>query len=526
MARILVADPIAKEGVERLAEAGHQVDLRTELKPPELKAVIDGYDALVVRSETQVTAELINAGERLQVIGRAGVGVDNIDVEAATVRGIPVVNAPTGNTVAAAEHTMALMLALARHIPEADASVRRGEWRRGDFMGVEVRNKTLGIIGLGKVGSEVARRANAFQMQVLAHDPFVPAEYARGLSVELASMDRLLTESDFISIHTPLMAESKQLLGPDQIKRLKSGVRIINTARGGLVDEEALAEALASGAVAGAALDVYTSEPPQDVGVITSSRVVLTPHLAASTVEAQAEVALEVADQVLAVLAGGSAAYTVNAPSAPAEVREALAPFVPVATMLGGIAIQLAEGQLDSVELTFSGEIAHWDTSLLSAAAVVGILSHITDERVNLVNAAMFARQRGLNVHERKDPEAGEYTNLVTVSVRTDQGTTTLGGTSVNRQVHLVRVDGYTLDLQPTGQYMMFTEHVDRPGMIGQMGTIAGEHDINISFMEVGRQAPRGQATMIVGLDDPIPEDALNKFRAIPHVTRIRVVRI
>jgi D-3-phosphoglycerate dehydrogenase len=526
MARILVADPIAQAGVERLTSAGHQVEVNTGLKPDELEEIIGNYEALVVRSETQVNAQIIAAGHRLQVIGRAGVGVDNIDLEAATHRGIPVVNAPTGNTGAAAEHTMALMLSMARHIPQADASMRRGEWRRRDFMGIEVRHKTLGIVGLGRVGSEVARLAQAFHMHILAYDPFVSQEFARNQGVELTDLDSLVAESDFITIHTPLTSSSKQLLGSSQFERLKPGVRIINAARGGLVDEQLLDEAVRSGRVAGAALDVFTSEPPKDLELLKNTQMVFTPHLGASTAEAQVEVAVEVANQVLAVLSNSAAQFTVNVPFIPAEVREALAPFIPVATFLGKVAIQLAEGQLESVALTFSGEIAHYDTALLTAAGLVGILGHATEERVNLVNAALFAQRRGLRIVEQKDRDAGEYTNLVTVEVRTDAGITTLGGISVHDQVHLVRVNDFSLDLQPTGRYMMFTEHVDRPGMIGHVGTITGERDINISFMEVGRRTARGEATMIVGFDDPIPDDILAKFRSIPQVTRVRVAEI
>ena len=526
MARILVADPIAQEGIERLASADHQVDARTGLAPEALQGIIGDYDALVVRSETQVTAQIIAAGKRLQVIGRAGVGVDNIDLEAATLQGIAVVNAPTGNTVAAAELTVALMLALARNIPQADASLRRGEWRRQDFVGVEVRNKTLGIIGLGKVGSEVARRAKAFQMRILAYDPFVPPEYARNLGVELAELNQLLSESDFITIHTPLTASTKRLLGREQFKRLKHGVRIINAARGGLIDESLLAAAIESDQVAGAALDVFSTEPPPELGLLASPRVVATPHLGASTPEAQVEVALEVADQVLATLRGESAPFTVNAPSVPAEVRAALAPYIPVATALGRVAIQLAEGQLESVTLVFSGEIAQYDAALLNAAALVGLLGFATEERVNLVNAPIFARQRGLHVVEQKDPGGDHFTNLVTVEVHTSKGVTRLSGTSAEGRVHLVRVNDYSLDVELTGPYLLFTEHVDRPGMIGHVGTIAGERDINISFMEVGRLAPRGRATMVLGLDDPLPDDVLEEIRAIPHVTSARMVQV
>ncbi len=526
MARILVADPIADEGIQRLASADHQVDVRTGQGPEALEQIIGDYDALVVRSETKVTARLIAAGERLRVIGRAGVGVDNVDLEAATRRGIAVVNAPTGNTVAAAEHTMALMLALARNIPQADASLRRGEWRRQDFIGVEVRNKVLGIVGLGKVGSEVARRATAFQMRVIAHDPFVPPDYARNLGVELVALNKLLAESDFITIHTPLSATTKRLVGREQFKLLKPGVRIINAARGGLIDEALLEAALEADQVAGAALDVFSTEPPQGLRLLESPRVVATPHLGASTAEAQVEVAVEVAEQVLATLRGEPAPFTVNAPFVPAEVRSALAPYIPVATTLGKVAIQLAEGQLQSITLAFSGEIAQYDTALLNAAALVGILSFATEERVNLVNAPLFARQRGLHVVEQKDPGGDYFTNLVTVEVHTDQGVTRLSGTSIDDRTHLVRVGDYSLDVELAGPYLLFTEHVDRPGMIGRVGTITGERDINISFMAVGRMGPRDRATMVVGLDDSMPEDVLEEIRASPGVTSATLVQV
>jgi len=526
MARILVADPIAKEGIERLSAAGHQVDVNTGQEPKPLREAIGAYDALVVRSATKVTADIIEAGERLQVIGRAGVGVDNIDLDAATRQGIPVVNAPTGNTIAAAEHAMALMLSLARNIPQAQASMKEGQWSPRNFMGVELRNKTLGIIGLGKIGSEVARRARSFQMRVLAHDPFVPLESARALGVELAEMDQLLSESDFLTIHTPLLAGSKQLLGAEQFKLVKRGIRIVNAARGGLVDETLLDEALTSGLVAGAALDVFASEPPKDLPLLSNPKLITTPHLGASTEEAQVEVAVELADQVLAVLTGKSAPYTVNAPYVPSEVQEALAPYIAVASFLGKTAIQLAIGQLETVAIRCSGSIARHDTSLLTAAAVAGVISRISNDRVNLLNANVAAKQRGLHVVEEEQTEGDDFKDMVTVEVRTNETTTTLSGTTLHNLVHLTRVNDFHFDLQPTGKYMMFTEHEDRPGMIGRVGTIAGEHDINISFMEVARSGPRSVATMVVGLDDPVPEKVLAEFLSIPHVKSIRIVDI
>ena len=526
MARILVADPIAQEGVQRLIDANHEVDVRTGQKPDALLKAIGDYDALVVRSETQVTAEVINAGQRLQVIGRAGVGVDNIDLDAATHRGIAVVNAPTGNTIAAAEHTMALMLAMARNIPQSDASMRKGEWKRSAFVGVEVRDKALGIIGLGKVGSEVARRARAFEMRLIAYDPYVPQEYARNLGVELVELPKLLAESDIITTHTPLTDSTKALLGKEQFALMKPGVRIINVARGGLVDEALLEEALQSGKVAGAALDVFSSEPPGDLPILKDAKAVVTPHLGASTAEAQVEVAIQIADQVLAILENKPALHTVNAPYIPQEVHEVLAPYIPVATILGKIGIQLAEGQLESVTLTVSGGIAEYDTLILNAAALMGLLADSTEERVNLVNAPVLARQRGLKVVEQKDVTGDHHTNLVSVEVHSGGGSVLVAGTTIRNEPHLVQVDDYNMDVALLSPYMLFTTHVDQPGMIGRVGTLTGEHDINISFMEVGRVAPRHEAMMVVGLDDPLPPKVRDLIAEAPGVTNATVVHI
>ena len=526
MARVLVSDPIDKAGVERLAAAGHDVDFKIGLKPEELAAIIGDYEALVVRSETKVTPAIIEQATRLQVVGRAGVGVDNIDLDAATARGIAVVNAPTGNTIAAAEHAFALMMSLSRNIAQADASMRRGEWTRGKFMGVELRHKTLGIIGLGKVGSEVAKRAVAFQMNVIAFDPYVNVDHARGMGVEIVDMDGLLAASDYISIHTPLTVGTKSLIGEPEFAKLKKGVRIINAARGGLVDEALLDAALTSGDVAGAALDVFTSEPAKDIAVLENPKLIMTPHLGASTEEAQVEVAVEVADQVMMVLAGQAAPYTINVPFVPSAVREALSPYIPVATIMGRLAIQLSDGQLDSVAIKVGGDIAEFDSAILGAAAFVGVLGEASDVRVNLVNATPLAKERGINLVQERDPEAhGAYANFVGVEVRTSAGSVSLVGTSVNGRVHLLRINDFYLDMEPSAPYMLFTRQVDQPGMIGKVGTIAGTHDANISFMEVGRDAPRGEATMIVGLDDVVTDALLADIRAIPGMTSVRLVR-
>jgi D-3-phosphoglycerate dehydrogenase / 2-oxoglutarate reductase len=525
MARVLVSDPIDNAGVERLAAAGHEVDVKTGLKPEELEAIISEYDALIVRSETKVTPAIIDKASRLQVVGRAGVGVDNIDLDAATGHGVAVVNAPTGNTIAAAEHAFALMMSLSRNVAQADASMRRGEWTRGKFMGVELRGKTLGVIGLGKVGSEVAKRAVAFEMNVLAFDPYVAEERAKGIGVELVDMDRLVSETDYISIHTPLTSGTKSLIGEPEFKKLKKGVRIINAARGGLVDEALLDAALKSGDVAGAALDVFTSEPPKDIPLLGNEKLITTPHLGASTEEAQVEVAIEVVDQVMAVLNGEAAPYTINVPFVPAAVREALSPYIPVATLMGRLAIQLSEGQLDTVAINVAGDIAEHDTSIVGAAALVGVLADSSDVRVNLVNAPGIAKERGINVVQERDSEAlAIYSNYVGVEVRTSTGTTYLGGTSANGRVHLLRINDFYLDMEPNAPYMLFTSQIDQPGMIGKVGTIAGSHDANISFMEVGRDSPRGKATMVVGFDDQLTDAMVADITAIPGMTSVKLV--
>ena len=526
MFRILVSDAIAAEGVERL-KANAAVDVKVGLKPGELKVILGDYDALVVRSETKVTRDVIEAGSKLQVIARAGIGVDNIDLEAATARGIAVVNAPTGNTVAAAEHTVALMLAMARNVPQAHMSMKQGQWKRSSFMGIELRNKTLGIVGLGRVGSEVARRAQGLSMRLIAYDPFVSPDYARLLRAELVSLGELLEQSDFVTVHTALTEDTRHLIGETQLARMKPGSRLINVARGELVDEDALLKALDEGRLAGAALDVFLQEPPGDTHLVRHPKVVVTPHLGASTQEAQTEVAIEAADQVLAVLAGLPAQNTVNALFVLSpEVHDALAPYLPVASLLGRLLTRLAEGQFVGVSIEYQGEVAQHDTSVLKSAALAGLMGSVSEERVNLINAALIAQRRGLTVTEHKSAGAQEHTSLLAVTLRTTTGDTTLAGTSLRDEVHVVRVNEYWLDMVPSVPYLLFIEHQDRPGSIGTVGIITGRNDINISFMEVGRLSLRGQAMMILGLDDPVPGPVLDEIRSIGHINSARVVRL
>jgi D-3-phosphoglycerate dehydrogenase len=523
--KILVADPVAKEGIEAL-KAQAQVDVKLGLKPDELKKVIGDYEALVVRSETKATADIIQAGKKLQVIARAGVGLDNIDVEAATRQGVVVVNAPTGNTIAAAEHTVAMMLALARHIPQANAKLKSGLWQRSDYMGVELRGKTLGIIGLGNVGSEVARRAQAFNMRLIGYDPFVTSDYARNLAVELVTLEQLIKTSDFITLHLPLTSQTKMLLGAKELGKVKPTVLIINCARGGLIDEEALLKAVEAGKVAGAAVDVFVKEPVTDSILFQSDKIIVTPHLGASTAEAQASVALEVAEQVMAVLKGQPAKYAVNAPQIPAELLSVLAPFMQVASTLGSLTRQLMEGQINSIRIKYNGEIASYDTAAIKASVIGGLLEGISEERINLINAGVIAAQRGIKIMEQKETTCENYASMITLEAVTDAGMTAVAGTVLRGETHIVRVNDFWLDIVPTGGYFLFSDHRDRPGLIGAVGSITGKADINISSMQLARLKLRGQALMILALDEPLPDKQIQKILDLEDVHTAKVVKI
>lgn len=524
--KVLICDPIAPDGIRLLRDYA-AVDVRTSLTPEQLAQAVGGYEGLIVRSQTRVTADVIEAATRLRVVGRAGVGVDNIDVDAATRKGIVVVNAPTAVNVAAAEHALGLMLALARHIPQADASLRAGRWERGQFVGVELRGKTLGIVGLGNVGSELARRAEALEMRMLAADPFVSEEYARRLGVSLVSLETVLHEADFISFHVPLTPLTKGLIGERELAAVKPGVRLINCARGGIIDERSLLQALDSGRVAGAALDVFAQEPPFASPLASHPRVVATPHLGASTEEAQIGAAIEVAQQVVAVLQGQPARYAVNVPSIRPETLASLAPYLRLAEKLGHLLAQLGTGPVSRLEISYSGEIASFDTTPLKAAVVNGLLREASPERVNLVNALLVARNRGLHVVEQKSEEPSDnYTNLI--ALRIDGAGSFIrkvAGTVINGDPHVVRVDEYRVDVVPTGTYLLFCHHTDEPGVIGRIGMLLGNHDVNISFMQVGRLRRRGEAMMVLGLDEPISEDD-ELFRRILEEGSIRAARL
>ncbi|MFC1938561.1 phosphoglycerate dehydrogenase [Chloroflexota bacterium] len=523
--KVLVAEPIANEGIEVLRSCA-EVDVRLGLKPEDILAIIGDYDALVVRSQTQASAEIIEAGKRLQVIARAGVGIDNVNVAEATRRGIVVVNAPTGNTISAAEHTIALMLALTRHIPQANAMLKSGVWNRRDFMGTEVRNKTLGIIGLGSVGSEVARRARGLEMKLIAYDPFISVDHARNLQVELVSLKQLLKESDFITLHLPLTESTRGLIGTKELSLVKPQVRIINTARGGLIDDEVLVRAITEKRVAGAAIDVFSKEPVTNGVLFENDNIIVTPHLGASTAEAQAMVARDVATQIIDVLKGQPARYAVNAPFISPEALTVLAPFIKAVAATGKLASQLAEGQMNTIQIRYEGEIANYDTNVLKAAILGGILEEVSEERVNLVNANIIAAHRGLSVVEQKEATCENYASLFTIEVTTSSGATTVAGTMMRGELHIVRVNSYWLDIVPTGGYFLFSDHLDRPGLISAVSKVTGDADVNISSMHVGRLKTRGQALMLLALDEPLSEEHLNQILAIPDVYTAKLVKL
>lgn len=517
--RILVAERLGEPGLDLLQQKA-QVDLRLNLSPSELAATIPSYHALIVRSSTRVDAALLQAGRNLVVVGRAGVGVDNIDVEAATRCGIAVVNAPTTNTIAAGEQTIALMFALARQIPLADHSVRARQWQRERFSGVELVGKRLGLIGLGRVGGEVARRAVGLGMEVVAYDPYVSTERAQQWQVKLISFPELLASSDFISLHAPLTRETKTLLGAKEFASIKPGARLINAARGALVDEDALLDALDGGRLAGAALDVFAHEPPDNARLLEHPRVVLTPHIGGSTQESQQRVALEIAGEVLAVLEGRPARFAVNAPLVPPALAPLLPPFIDLAERLGRFYLQWVGGPLESLEIEYTGSLASEETAVLTAAVIKGLLEPIHEDRVNLVNAARVAQMHGLKVSERKVQDTTRFDNVIGL-----RGARRVAGTVLQDQPHIVQLDDYWVDFVATGQLLLL-RHRDRPGMIGKIGTLLGSADVNIAAMQVARNAPRGEAIMVLSLDDAVPPAVFETVRQVPDIAWVKALQI
>jgi D-3-phosphoglycerate dehydrogenase len=526
--KVLVKEKIAQAGVDILKEH-FDVEVRTDMTDAELAASINDYDAIVVRSASEISATVLNDATRPKMIGRAGVGVDNIDVKVATQKGIVVANAPGSNSLSVAEHALGLLLAQVRQIPVANASMHAGLWEKSKFKGEEITDKTLGILGLGKVGVLVAQRAKGLHMQVVAYDPYVAVERFRELGVERAETpDDLYAVSDFVSVHLPKTAETTGMIGDAAFANMKKGVRIINCARGGIVDEAALVRALESGQVASAALDVFSTEPvPADFPLAKFDNVIMTPHLGASTTEGQDRAGVIVAEQVVAGLTGGVVTYAVNIPSVSEEAMRAIGPFLYLAETLGQLMSAIAEGPLAKVTVHYEGELAEHDTRLLTLAVTKGLVERGADEAVNYVNAPTVAAARGLQVSEAKDRLSPDYTNLVTVKATDKQGELTAGGTvfGPKNRPRLVRVYRHEIDIQPS-RHMVFLSYKDVPGMIGRVGTIIGGHGINIAFMNVGRKKVEGKAVMGLALDDPLGEALLDELRGIPGVDGVRAVEL
>ena len=527
MPKVLVADPIAPEGIEILKTVA-EVDVKTGLSKDELAAIIGEYDALAVRSETKVTAEIIAAATKLKIIGRAGVGVDNIDVEAATNRGILVVNSPEGNTLAAAELTVAMLLALARNIAPADQALRAGKWDRKKYMGSEVYGKTVGVIGLGKIGREVVSRLQAFGMSVLGYDPFLKPEQAEALGIKLADLDTLYRESDYITVHVPKTKETTGMINADKIALMKPTVRLINVARGGILDEAAVAEAVKSGRIAGAAIDVYTTEPaPADNPLLGVANILTTPHLGASTEEAQVNVALDIAEQIVEVLNGKPARAAVNMPSVSADMLGRLQPYLTLAEKIGSLHAQLTSSPISEVEVVYAGDFENLPTVHLTRAVLKGLLEPVVKEGVNYVNAPTLAAARGIKITESRTAGAVEGGGCVlTVRKRGGSNDREICGAVLSRDnIRILFIDGYRVDIRPSGP-MLVTQHTDRPGVIGKVGTLIGEAGINIAGMHVGRESEGQGALMVLKLDTPTPEALLEQIRKVDGMETVRLVQL
>jgi D-3-phosphoglycerate dehydrogenase / 2-oxoglutarate reductase len=528
MPRVFISDKLESSGLDLLQQAGLELDNRPGLGGDALAQALQQADGMIIRSGTQVTAALLEHPGKLRAIVRAGVGVDNIDVAAATRRGILVMNTPGGNTVSTAEHTIAMMMALARHIPFATASLQAGKWERGKFVGVQLAGKTLGVVGLGRVGREVARRAAGLDMKVVGFDPFLAPDRAAQLGIEsVGDLDLLLPRCDFLTVHTPGGAENMNLIDTRRLALMKRGARIINCARGGIVNEQALAEALKSGHIAGAAIDVFTQEPPPAEHALTKlANVVMTPHLAASTLEAQDAVAQEAAQLLIGYLQRGVVQFAVNMAAVDRTELEELRLYVDLARRLGLLHAQMAKGTIGRAELSYRGEVARRNTKPITAAFAAGLLESRLAEDVNIINAELLARERGIEIVEQLSPKKGDFSTLLRAEVFTEKKSYVAAGTLFGDQyLRLVQLGPFHLDAFMDGNMVIFT-HRDVPGLIGFIGTIFGKHKVNIAQMTVGRQQPGGEAIAVLNLDNPPPEEALQEVRSHPQISSLSVVRL
>ncbi|MEE8360246.1 MAG: phosphoglycerate dehydrogenase [Candidatus Omnitrophota bacterium] len=524
--KILISDPLAEEGVKILKdEKSFVVDVKLKIPPEELKKIIKDYDGIVVRSETKLKKDIIDASN-LKVIGRAGVGLDNIDLEAATKKGIIVVNAPSGNTISTAEHAMSLLMAMSRNIPQANKDMKEGNWNRKKFMGVELYGKTLGIIGLGRIGAEVASRANSFKMNIIAYDPYLSEEMAKKIKVDPVSLEELLKNSDYITVHTPITDKTKHMISEKEFKMMKRGVRIINAARGGIIDEAALLKALESKKVAGAALDVFEKEPPKDNPLMKIDNVIMTPHLGASTEEAQVNVAIDVAETLKDALLDRGIRNAVNMPNLGPEEFNRIKPYINLAEKIGLIHAQIIKGHIKQVEVRYIGDVSNIKVEPLTAALLKGILTPILQETVNYVNAPSIAKDRGINVIESKAGDIEDFASLIWVKVISDKATNSVAGTIfIKSDPRIVKINDFYVETVPEG-CMLIIYNKDVPGIIGQIGTILGDNNINIAAMSFGREKPGEYSISVLNVDCEVPKQVLDQIKKAKNVYDVNMIKL
>jgi D-3-phosphoglycerate dehydrogenase len=524
--KVLISDNISPKCIDILKKSGLEVDVKTGMKPEELKARIGDYHGLIIRSATKVTSAVIDAATNLKVIGRAGSGLDNVDRTAATKKGIVVMNTPGGNTITTAEHTISLMLSLARKIPQATMSMKAGKWEKKKFLGVELFNKTLGVIGIGNIGSQVAKRAQGLAMNVLAYDPFLSEDKAKAMGVEKVDLQELFGRSDFITIHTPLTPETKNMINKETIKMMKNSVRIINCARGGIINEKDLYDALIDGKVAGAALDVFEKEPPENNPLLTHDNVIATPHLGASTKEAQENVAIAVAEQVVDYLIHNTIRNAVNFPPIPPDQLARLQPYITLAEKLGGFAAQIFEGGVTEISIEYRGEASEINTAPITIAAIKGFLTPILEETVNFINALIIAKERDIEVKETKSTDAGDYQSMVVIRVKAKDKESYLAGTLFSKKdPRIVAIDNFKVEIVPYGE-LLFIYNNDKPGVIGNIGTLLSKNNINIARMHFGRETLGGRAISVVTIDTPATPQIIEEIKKLPNILSVKHISL
>jgi D-3-phosphoglycerate dehydrogenase len=524
--KVLISDNISPKCIEILRNSGLEVDFKTSMKPDELKACISDYHALIIRSATKVTSEIIEAAKNLKVIGRAGSGLDNVDKTAATKKGIVVMNTPGGNTITTAEHTIALLVSLARRVPQATISMKAGKWEKKKFLGIELFNKNLGIIGIGNIGSQVAKRAQALEMNVIAYDPFLSEEKAKAMGVEKVTLPELFRRSDFITIHTPLTSETKNIINKNSIEIMKPGVRIINCSRGGIVNEKDLYDALVTGKVAGAALDVFEKEPPENNPLLKLDNLICTPHLGASTKEAQENVAIAIAEQVVDYLINGTIRNAVNFPSIPPDQFSRLQPYIDLAEKLGGFASQLFEGGITEISIEYKGDASEIDTAPVTIAAIKGLLTPILQETVNFINAPVIAKERGIEVKETKSADAGDYQSMIVLRLKAKNKESYFAGTLFSKKdPRIVAVDTFKVEIVPSGD-LLFIFNNDKPGVIGNIGTLLSKNNINIARMHFGRETLGGRAISVVTIDTPATQQVIEEIKRLPNILSVKQITL